>query len=337
MSRGSSSTSTASIVPGESTQSTGPVQRTLDDVREHAALEVAMRAIAHRKTVDGVRIGVSILMAKANEFDFLKLVAHKMRQQLLLDEQFLFALATSGPPIRPNKTNTLMICGSPGEAVQRAMSLASGKLIGRVTMSENGGDIWLASVKRISPSGLTAPSSDEVALWDVLSKTARAPMDPALPPPGSHSAATRLALARAKLARLSPLDALNELRAPSGSQGVEAPTYLVDIRSYEERARNGIIQSALIIDRNLLEWALDPQSPERLLIATQYDHRYIIIDELGRASSLAAAALQDIGLLNATDIVGGYRAWIEAGLPADIDEEFEDDLRSEPSYIRIIG
>ncbi|KAF7305635.1 Rhodanese domain-containing protein [Mycena chlorophos] len=340
MSHRSSSTSTASIAPAESTQSEGPALRTLEDVRNHAALEVAMRAIGSRKTVDGVRMGVSLVLAKADDFDFLKRVAEHIRTELLLVHDFVFALATSGTPIGPNKSNTLMICGSPEHYVQRALLLASAKLIGRVVHSENEGHIWLASIKRISPSGLTAPSTDEVALWDVLHKAARPPMDPLSRPTGSHSAATRLALARAKLERLSPRKAFGELSMPSGSEHLHAPTLLVDIRPQAERERDGMIQSALFIERNDLEWRFDPQSDERLEIADRYDLRIIVIDGEGRASSLAAVALHEIGLLNATDVVGGYRAWIEAGLPVDIarfEEGLEEDLRSEPSVIRILN
>ncbi|KAJ7054812.1 hypothetical protein C8F01DRAFT_1322209 [Mycena amicta] len=336
MSRRSSSTSTASIAPDRSTQSTGPVQRTLEDVRNHAAFEVAVRAVAHGKTVEGVRMGVLLILAKADDEDFLRRVAEELRKQLLFVKDFIFALATSG------KTNTLMICGSPEHYVQRAVLLASSKFIGRITTTTNEGHLWLASVKRISPAGPTTPSTDEAALSDVLLKSARPLMDPLIPPPGCFTASTRLALARTKLERLTPRKALDELRTPS-TRGVHAPTFLVDIRSPSERdaGGGGGIHGSLVVDRNHLEWLFDPQSEERLLIVDRYDLRVILFDEEGRASSLAAVALQEIGLLNATDIVGGFRAWREAQLPADItgledETEPEEDMRSAPSVIRIL-
>jgi len=67
----------------------------------------------------------------------------------------------------------------------------------------------------------------------------------------------------------------------------------------------------------VLEWRFDPRSPSRLTIVDQYDLRVIVFCQDGSASSLAAVSLNKLGLLNATDIVGGYRAWKEAGLPVD--------------------
>ena len=82
--------------------------------------------------------------------------------------------------------------------------------------------------------------------------------------------------------------------------------------------RSGGIHGSLWIDRNALERRFDPRSEERLLIVDRYDLRVILCCEDGRASSLAAVSLQHIGLLNATDIVGGYRAWREARLSVDV-------------------
>jgi hypothetical protein len=70
-----------------------------------------------------------------------------------------------------------------------------------------------------------------------------------------------------------------------------------------------------VIERNHLEWRLDPASEARLPWAEGYDLRPIVICNEGYTSSLAAAALQDLGLLRATDVIGGYRAWQADGLP----------------------
>ncbi len=85
---------------------------------------------------------------------------------------------------------------------------------------------------------------------------------------------------------------------------------IVDIRPAWQRAQE--IPGALIIERNHLEWRLDPASPARVEQATP-DQRWIIVCQEGYASSLAAASVRRLGI-DATDIVGGIGAWREAGL-----------------------
>ena len=92
------------------------------------------------------------------------------------------------------------------------------------------------------------------------------------------------------------------------------PAVLVDIRPFHQRQEEGEIPGALIIERNVLEWRFDPRSAARLDIANRYDLRVIIFCSEGYTSSLAAKSLQELGLWNATDIVGGYKAWKAAGL-----------------------
>jgi 3-mercaptopyruvate sulfurtransferase SseA len=70
-----------------------------------------------------------------------------------------------------------------------------------------------------------------------------------------------------------------------------------------------------VVERNHLEWRLDPCSDARLPWVAGYDHRIIVFCVDGYTSSLAAAALQDLGLHRATDMIGGFRAWTEEGLP----------------------
>src|SRR5437588_6148740 len=117
-----------------------------------------------------------------------------------------------------------------------------------------------------------------------------------------------LAAARRRLDRVTP-----EQAAAEQSQGA----LLVDTRTSEQRARDGVIPAALVIDRTVLEWRLDPTSPTRLLQANGHDVRVILICAQGYSSSLAAASLQDLGLVNATDVVGGFEAWKAAGLPVE--------------------
>jgi rhodanese-related sulfurtransferase len=90
---------------------------------------------------------------------------------------------------------------------------------------------------------------------------------------------------------------------------------LVDIRPAAQRAAEGEIPGALVIERNVLEWRLDPTCDARLSVASGYDLPVIVICSEGYTSSLAAAVLQDIGLWRATDVIGGFQAWRAAGLP----------------------
>ena len=84
---------------------------------------------------------------------------------------------------------------------------------------------------------------------------------------------------------------------------------VVDTRSEAQRRRDGELPGAVVVERNVLEWRLDPASPHRLTDAGDYDRTIVVVCDEGYASSLAAASLQDLGLVNATDLDGGYQAW----------------------------
>jgi len=112
--------------------------------------------------------------------------------------------------------------------------------------------------------------------------------------------------ARRRLVRVTPEQAASEL-----AQGA----LLVDIRTQTQRTEQGEISSAIVIERTVLEWRLDPTSPSRLDQAKDHQVRVIVVCAEGYSSSLAAASLQDIGLANATDVIGGFDAWKAAGLP----------------------
>jgi rhodanese-related sulfurtransferase len=90
---------------------------------------------------------------------------------------------------------------------------------------------------------------------------------------------------------------------------------LVDIRYAALRERDGLIPGALVVERNELEWRLDPRGSHRLPEATSHDLRIVVICNEGYASSLAAVSLHRLGLHRATDLVGGFQAWKAAGLP----------------------
>jgi rhodanese-related sulfurtransferase len=87
-----------------------------------------------------------------------------------------------------------------------------------------------------------------------------------------------------------------------------AGALVVDIRSDEQRQRDGHVPGAVIVDRNVLEWRLDPASPH-CIPQTGYDRRIIIVCNEGYSSTLAAATLRTLGLHNATDLAGGFQAW----------------------------
>lgn len=110
-----------------------------------------------------------------------------------------------------------------------------------------------------------------------------------------------LAAARARLDRVSPEALAAERRAGA---------LIIDIRPLEQRQRDGALPGALVIDRNVLEWRLDPTSDHRVAESTDHDQRIVIVCNEGYSSSLAAASLQDLGLLRATDLIGGFQAWL---------------------------
>jgi rhodanese-related sulfurtransferase len=109
---------------------------------------------------------------------------------------------------------------------------------------------------------------------------------------------------RARLRRLSAGDVPGALRRGA---------VLVDIRPQAQRAREGEVPAALVIERNVLEWRCDPTSDARLPQAVDDDVEWVIVCSEGYTSSLAAAALADLGLHRATDVVGGYHALAAVG------------------------
>ncbi|WP_330282079.1 rhodanese-like domain-containing protein [Streptomyces sp. NBC_00588] len=112
---------------------------------------------------------------------------------------------------------------------------------------------------------------------------------------------------RAGFERIEPEEAYDAARS--------GEALLVDIRYAALREQDGLIPGALVVERNELEWRLDPQGSHRVPEATGHDVRVVVICNEGYASSLAAASLHQLGLARATDLVGGFQAWKAAGLP----------------------
>jgi len=125
-------------------------------------------------------------------------------------------------------------------------------------------------------------------------------------PVGARTIDELLAAARARLERVTPQEAATR---------VARGAVLVDIRPAAQRAREGEVPGALVIERNVLEWRFDPASDARLPEATGYDLDVIVLCSEGYTSSLAADALRSLGLRRATDVAGGFQAWVAAGLP----------------------
>jgi rhodanese-related sulfurtransferase len=108
-----------------------------------------------------------------------------------------------------------------------------------------------------------------------------------------------LANARTRLDRVEP---------PDLAAAMTAGDLVVDIRPEASRRDEGELPGAVVVDRNVLEWRLDPTSGFSIPEAAP-GRRVVLVCNEGYASSLAAATLQDLGLADATDLVGGYRAW----------------------------
>jgi rhodanese-related sulfurtransferase len=114
--------------------------------------------------------------------------------------------------------------------------------------------------------------------------------------------------ARARIDRLTP----GEARA-----AMERGAVILDTRTYEQRRADGVIPGATVMNRNVVEWRVDPTSGwEDPAVVARTGPVIVMCDE-GFASSLAAATLVDLGIEDAADMIGGYQAWTEAGLPIE--------------------
>ena len=176
-------------------------------------------------------------------------------------------------------------------------------------------DLLLALLRR------GAPAADEGAVRRVLAAldgtvlralaegrpvgpAARAAVLPLLPVPPSLD--DLLDTVRTGPSRLSPAEA---------SDAVRRGALLVDTRTAVQRSEQGDLPGAVVIDRTVLEWRLDPRSPWRIPEATGRDVEVVVVCRQGYSSSLAAASLRTLGLHRATDLEGGVEAWLAAGLP----------------------
>ena len=109
-------------------------------------------------------------------------------------------------------------------------------------------------------------------------------------------------------------DPLDRLRPAEAAAAVADGALLVDIRPERQRRAEGEVPGSLLVERNVLEWRFDPAADTRLPIA-RADLRVVVLCSAGYTSSLAAAALRQVGVHAATDVIGGFQAWRDAGLP----------------------
>ncbi|EJF61989.1 Rhodanese-like protein, partial [Dichomitus squalens LYAD-421 SS1] len=280
---------------------------TFDPIRDQVAHTIVVRATYKAETIDGTKVGVILTLPHDAGEQFLKVVASRLKRAMTIPkvECYLFILALPTQGLSP-----LLICSSDEQLSERAGLLVNSKFLNRIARHELRHGRWGALVR-----DLCTTTYDEAALWDAVRKAARKPIDPLIPPPGSRSISQVLEHARARLQRITPEQALHELQdnAPLW------PVVLVDIRPEAQRKAFGSIAGALIVERNVLEWRFDPRCAARLPIADRYDLRVIIFCQESYTSSLAAASLHDLGMLNATDMIGGYAAWKEAGLPDEVE------------------
>jgi rhodanese-related sulfurtransferase len=121
----------------------------------------------------------------------------------------------------------------------------------------------------------------------------------------STTVETMLEEARQGLTRLGPHEAREAQRRGA---------LLVDIRSESQQRRDGLLPGAAIVQRNVLEWRLDPSCRDRDPELATKDRRVVLVCNQGYQSSLAAATLRRFGV-DATDLIGGMQAWLAAGLP----------------------
>ena len=113
--------------------------------------------------------------------------------------------------------------------------------------------------------------------------------------------------ARARLQRVTPEEAAAAARS--------GDAVIVDIRTDSQIAEDGDLTDARRIPRNVLEWRLDPACEHNDPELASYDRTVILMCNEGYQSSLAAATLKDLGIENATDMIGGFQAWRDADLP----------------------
>jgi len=184
----------------------------------------------------------------------------------------------------------LLAMGLPPEHALSALRLTLGR--------------WTARADVVSAAGMLARAADapaNIAHRLLTEHPARRGIAPGGSVTGTVAIDALLDAARQGLDRVQPADLAAE---------IDAGALIVDTRPIEQRQRDGDMPGALVIDRNVLEWRLDPSSPHHAPGMTDAGRRIVIVCNQGYSSSLAAATLRQLGLQRATDLDGGYQAWL---------------------------
>lgn len=126
--------------------------------------------------------------------------------------------------------------------------------------------------------------------------------------PAQHSIEEILEAARRGVERIAPADL---------AQAQADGAHVIDLRAAATRDPEGHIPGATVMERLVLEWRLDPSSAHRMPGGPEHDDLVVLVCNEGYYSSLAARDLRDLGFHRATDLVGGFRAYREAGLPVE--------------------
>lgn len=303
------------------------LEAALDKVRARVAVDIVSRAVrqaeVESKSADGVediRAGVIVILDRGERAPLLEHVVKRLiRYYTSLREtqndspHYLFAVA-AGPLYKP--IWPLVLISSSARLLAHSETYISLRFPNRITSLQISQEDTRYYRRTIVVSDRGSATHDELLLWDVVRKATRFSRVTRSPPPGSLSASSLLSMARMRLERLTPEQAFSELQSPD----LPIPAVLIDIRTDSERQAEGCAAGAVRIERGELEWKLDPRSDEgeRHVLAGRFDLRVIVMDGGGRASSFAAVALHDLGLLNATDVIGGFAAWKRAGLPTSM-------------------
>lgn len=100
----------------------------------------------------------------------------------------------------------------------------------------------------------------------------------------------------------------------------------MDLRSHDERAREGVIPGSVHVPRSVLEWRVDPESGYSNPVVADRDSELILVCHEGYSSSLAAASLRELGRERVADLIGGFEAWCDAGLETIVPPPQQDGL-----------
>jgi len=193
-----------------------------------------------------------------------------------------------------------------GRRQERQLTRGKGATVERGVVHDVGAQVEALSVHVYSPPLARMAFFDDQAERVLLEE----PVDPrrdAVIVGGSsiieHSGGLETILDKAR-ERISPRVEPRDLGAAA-----DLGALVVDTRPAHLRLRDGELEGAVVIDRNVLEWRLDPYGSHRIPEASDADRPVILVCDEGYASSLAAVSLLDLGRRNVTDLKGGYQAW----------------------------